>query len=218
MSSVDNGGQEFSRLVQQSVEEGTFVKCTLSENKGPEKELTTVFLRLVELKRGVFMQCLFRYKTNDQVKNYPISEVRETVNTLLGKGFDQASLFTTTADYRMKNRKLEKLPGEPAFKEAVVEGHDRKKIVPIQETADFLQALGVSNAQGKPRPGMADKLRQVFFLSAFVCIWVCVCVRAFVEACEASDRSFTSYRRESYLCVCLHVRAGCICFFRTMLL
>ena len=38
--------------------------------------------------------------------------------------------------------------------------HDRTKQVPLEPNADFFQALGVTNAQGKPRPGMASKLRQ----------------------------------------------------------
>ena len=38
--------------------------------------------------------------------------------------------------------------------------HDRTKQVPLVPTADFLQALGVTNSQGQPRPGMKSKLRQ----------------------------------------------------------
>jgi SAM-dependent methyltransferase len=38
--------------------------------------------------------------------------------------------------------------------------HDRVKQVPLSNDADFLQALGVTSAEGKPRPGMTSKLRQ----------------------------------------------------------
>jgi SAM-dependent methyltransferase len=38
--------------------------------------------------------------------------------------------------------------------------HDRVKQVPLDNQADFLQALGVTKPDGKPRPGMQSKLRQ----------------------------------------------------------
>jgi len=38
--------------------------------------------------------------------------------------------------------------------------HDREKQVPLNKTADFLQALGVTDANGKPKQGMKSKLRQ----------------------------------------------------------
>lgn len=42
----------------------------------------------------------------------------------------------------------------------LVLSHDRVKQVPLNNQADFLQALGVTKADGKPRPGMQSKLRQ----------------------------------------------------------
>jgi SAM-dependent methyltransferase len=42
----------------------------------------------------------------------------------------------------------------------LVLSHDRVKQVPLNNQADFLQALGVTKVDGKPRPGMQSKLRQ----------------------------------------------------------
>ena len=39
--------------------------------------------------------------------------------------------------------------------------HDRQKRTPVPADAPFLRALGVTNEQGKPRPGRAAKLRQI---------------------------------------------------------
>ena len=44
--------------------------------------------------------------------------------------------------------------GEPDF------SHDRKKRAPLSPSSPFFQALGISNADGKPTKGMASKLRQ----------------------------------------------------------
>ncbi|CAB9506760.1 Inherit from COG: Methyltransferase [Seminavis robusta] len=43
---------------------------------------------------------------------------------------------------------------------AVVEDHDRSKQVPLNSQSAFLQALGVTDTQGKPKRAMASKLRQ----------------------------------------------------------
>ncbi|KAL3936112.1 MAG: hypothetical protein SGBAC_008494 [Bacillariaceae sp.] len=42
----------------------------------------------------------------------------------------------------------------------VVTAHDREKQTPLNKSADFLQALGVTHANGKPKQGMKSKLRQ----------------------------------------------------------
>eukprot|EP00978_Attheya_sp_CCMP212_P036724 scaffold168703_cov41-Attheya_sp.AAC.1 len=43
---------------------------------------------------------------------------------------------------------------------APIMDHDRVKQVPLDPSDLFLQNLGVSNTEGKPRPGMSSKLRQ----------------------------------------------------------
>mmetsp|Transcript_19754 Transcript_19754/g.40594 ORF Transcript_19754/g.40594 Transcript_19754/m.40594 type:complete len:424 (+) Transcript_19754:102-1373(+) len=44
---------------------------------------------------------------------------------------------------------------------ALAETHDRAKAVPVAVNAPFLQHLGVTHADGKPRAGMSAKLRQI---------------------------------------------------------
>ena len=65
----------FRKLLRESVGSKTFVKATLSQNKGDEKTLTNVYMRLVELKSGVNLQVKLRHKTNDVTKNFPVAEV-----------------------------------------------------------------------------------------------------------------------------------------------
>ncbi len=67
--------EDFRKLLRESVGSKTFVKATLSQNKGDEKTLTNVYMRLVELKSGVNLQVKLRHKTNDVTKNFPVAEV-----------------------------------------------------------------------------------------------------------------------------------------------
>jgi hypothetical protein len=52
--------------------------------------------------------------------------------------------------------------------------HDRVKHVPISNDADFLQLLGVTNSDGKPRPGMKSKVRVYVYTSFFVYVFLCI--------------------------------------------
>ena len=54
--------EEFCDLFAQSLSSETFVKATLSQNKGGDKTLTNAYLRLVSLKAGVFLQVKRRHK------------------------------------------------------------------------------------------------------------------------------------------------------------
>jgi SAM-dependent methyltransferase len=82
-------------------------------------------------------------------------------------GIQKGSLATTTHEFnldvdfytkkpRLRRSKLDVRNEE----EVAVDLHDRVKQVPLDNTANFLQALGVTNEQGKPKQAMASKLRQ----------------------------------------------------------
>jgi SAM-dependent methyltransferase len=62
---------------------------------------------------------------------------------------------------RIKQSKLDSRTAEKSSsRQGVMANHDRVKKVPLDTKALFLQALGVTNVQGKPKQAMASKLRQ----------------------------------------------------------
>jgi len=80
----------------------------------------------------------------------------------------KATLETSNAVWELDASHKTKRPGLRKKKVANTKSlddlnlaHDRVKIVPISTSSDFLQALGVTNSQGKPRPDKASKLRQI---------------------------------------------------------
>ena len=97
-------------------------------------------------------------------KNFPVAEAETLVNDLLEGGFRQAYLFTSTGDWQLKLGKkpwLQRVGKGPSFEQAKVEKHDRVKVQPVDKDAPYLQLLGITNAQGAPRPGKSDKLKQI---------------------------------------------------------
>jgi SAM-dependent methyltransferase len=95
-------------------------------------------------------------------KNLPPAEAVATIGELLGRDFGRAHLFTLAGDWQLRclagdNDRLK--AARPAFTQLPSPEHDRRKVKPASRK--FLEALGVVRPDGEPRPGMADKLRQI---------------------------------------------------------
>ena len=123
----------------------------------------------------------------DICKNFQLEDVKKSIyDLMLGDPTEMASewgiqavraqpiqsaqLKTTDQiwDLRFDNKvylRKEDIENDPSTIEsattsAVAQSHDRVKQVPLSNQAEFLKALGVTNADGKPKPRMKGKLRQ----------------------------------------------------------
>jgi Methyltransferase domain len=158
----------FLALVATAVGDSTLVKLTLGKPRGADATLENVFMRPVALKSGRQLSLVWRHATRDITKNYPPVEALALIESLLGKDFLDAHLFTT-----IQHAQLEGLPDGTArlrVKAAAADSsaphpdlaaHDRAKTHVIPADAPWLRALGVTNDRGQPREGMADKFRQI---------------------------------------------------------
>ena len=154
----------FLEKLRASLESGTFVKLTLSQPASAAAPLRNLYARVVELREGRHVSCVWRYATRDVTKNFAPAEALETIGKMLGVELERAHLFTTTGDWHLRcdaDGEGRLKAARPAFLQLPPPGHDREKPRAISVQSDFLRALGVTNADGQPRPGMADKLRQI---------------------------------------------------------
>ena len=148
--------EKFVSLLAESVSSGSFAKCTLSKNKGEEKTLVNVYVRMVEVKKKATLQFLYRHKTNDIYKNYNLEECIENMRSLLTSSFKQARLFTMEGDWEImigKKTRLVKVK-KATFEEPVSRQHDRTKNLIVSRQEQYLQLLGITNNEGQARPGM----------------------------------------------------------------
>lgn len=155
---------EFTEHFIKAVHDGSFVKSTLSQNKGEDRTLLNAYIKLVEIKKlGKALSVVSRHKTNDITKNYDANEAGAMLRDLFNEGFQQGHLFTLTGDWQLKLGKKSGLKriSKPAFDEAPELWHDEPKNSIISSTVPFLQLLGVTSHDGKPKAGMGDKLRQI---------------------------------------------------------
>ena len=156
----------FIAALEAAFAKGQFIKCTLSRptEAAINLELKTVYLRPVELKKGRQIAFNFRYKTRDEVKNFPLPEALEKLSGLIGSQFGNADLFTTQQDATLSFSKN----GEPnlTFKAAAqttLPGlqHDREKQRLLDPTASWLHLLGITSTKGDVLANAQDKWRQI---------------------------------------------------------
>lgn len=154
----------FIELVTVAIRDGTLVKLTLGKPSGGDPELRNVFVRPVVLKAGPHLSFVWRYQTRDITKNLRPDEALPHLASLLGSPFLDAHLFTPLQTAQLEGttdgggRLTVKLAANAP---AAVGAHDRAKAHPVAAQAPWLAALGVTNAQGRPREGMAAKYRQI---------------------------------------------------------
>ena len=162
---TDDARTRFLQKLEAAWRAETLVKITLSQPLGAETGLRNVYGRVVELREGRRLSLVWRYATRDVTKNLSIEEVLALLGGALGGEWERAHLFTTTGDWQLRcdatgHGTLK--ASRPAFAVAPAPEHDREKPASmIAAEAGWLRALGVTNAAGEARPGMAPKLRQI---------------------------------------------------------
>ena len=129
----------------------------------------------------LLLQLTLKYHgATDVCKNFPPEDVPKTIYDLIlgdptemasewgvqavrAQSIQSAQLATANQIWDLKldgKASLRKQKVNNATTSPVAESHDRVKQVPLSNQAEFLQRLGVTNADGKPKPKMKGKYRQ----------------------------------------------------------
>ena len=154
-------------MLRASVADGTLVKLTLGKPRGTDATLQNLFVRPVALKTGPHLAFVWRHATRDITKNHTPDDALAELEPLLGAGFLDGHLFTTTQTAQLETkpdgsaRLKVKSVSDGAAAPAQLSSHDHLKQHVIPADAPWLRALGVTNDRGRPREGMADKFSQI---------------------------------------------------------
>lgn len=157
--------QQFLEAFQQAFETDHFDRLILSQYKGELEQLEKMTFRVISLNEQKVLSCVYRYKTQDVTKNYPLNEALTQVTELLAC-CKQANLFTDQEELQLKKNKkkamLTRSKAIPASTKANAEqGHDRIKQRYVDQDSVFLQHLGITDQQGQIIPSMARKWKQI---------------------------------------------------------
>ncbi|OTG62318.1 methyltransferase [Acinetobacter sp. ANC 3903] len=158
--------QKFLDAFQQAIETHSFDRMIISQYKGELEHLEKMTLRVISLQNQPVLSCLYRYKTQDVTKNYPLAEAVSLVQSLLAQS-KQANLFTASEELQLKKNKKKALLSSSKKATTSVnpaetqQGHDRAKHRYVDQDSYFLQPLGITDHNAQIIPSMARKWKQI---------------------------------------------------------
>ncbi len=153
----------FFEALDNSLAKNNFVKITLSKPSKKSDGLRNIYIRLITIKNQQQLSFTYRYKTNDQVKNYSIDDTKTILKELLTNSFKIATLFTLEEDYSLrisKKGKVTAIKTNPSFTNKPPEEHDQPK-KKRAKLGKYLNLLGITDTNEVVIPKMADKFRQI---------------------------------------------------------
>ncbi|MEZ4884796.1 MAG: SAM-dependent methyltransferase [Chitinophagales bacterium] len=158
--------QKIKSLLQESLNNNTFVKLSLGNYKGSDAELKNIRVKRTLIKRKDKLSFTYRFKTRDVVKNYDfeggIQLMEEQVKM---DGFRHLLLCTTDFDLQLmvdKKGKWRLQKQKPTTTTLPSLAHDRPKNRKIEASNQpYLQALRITDASGKVYKAAQNKYRQI---------------------------------------------------------
>ncbi|HVF46318.1 MAG TPA: SAM-dependent methyltransferase [Pyrinomonadaceae bacterium] len=156
--------QKFVDALAASLRDGTFVKLTLGNYKGPDEHLQKLLVRLVKTSSGMRLFFLYRTDTRDTAKNFDLAGGRELIARALDGEFFSGHLFTTSNDLQLdigKKGKSRLNISKPTFSSAPPLAHDRTKRLQVDPGSFYLKALGITDDTGRVRDREQNKWRQI---------------------------------------------------------
>lgn len=156
--------QQFLEATIASLDTAEFVKLTFTRYIGAEPELTSLSIRLVEIKGATKLAFAYRYATRDIVKNFATAEGLLLIQTLLTH-FKSMRLFTTRRDLELTyNKRLQPrlVTHKSTFAETTTQTNDRPKKRYIEAANNrYLVSLGIANEAGQILKGRESKFKQI---------------------------------------------------------
>ena len=155
--------EELLAELKKSLDNESFIKISLGNYQGDEKELKKVQVKPVLIKKTPHLSFTYKYKTKDIVKNYAVRDGAEKIRDLLNSGFLLSILSTLNEDIIFENKK-----GKESLKHQKIPGrslpnlsHDKNKKRLIETGKPYLSDLKITDKDGTVLKTAQDKFRQI---------------------------------------------------------
>lgn len=156
---------QFIELLQTSLGQNAFIKLVLAKYVGDEADLQRLIIKQLTVKDQPCLSFVYRYKTRDITKNFPLAEGVEAVAALLPASFKNAHLLAITDEAQLEYSKKGKsslFKSKPQqLREVPSAGHNREKNRFLDLSRPFLADLGVTNHKHELIPAMSRKWKQI---------------------------------------------------------
>lgn len=156
---------QFIELLQTSLAQNAFIKLVLAKYVGEETDLQRLIIKQLMVKDQPCLSFVYRYKTRDITKNFPLAEGVETIAALLPASFKNAHLLAVTDEVQLEYSKKGKsslFKSKPQqLREVPSAEHNREKNRFLDLSRPFLADLGVTNHKHELIPAMSRKWKQI---------------------------------------------------------
>ena len=156
---------QFIELLHISLEQNAFIKLVLAKYVGDEADLQRLIIKQLTVKDQPCLSFVYRYKTRDITKNFPLAEGVETIAALLPASFKNAHLLAVTDEAQLEYSKKGKsslFKSKPQqLREVPSAEHNREKNRFLDLNRPFLADLGVTNHKHELIPAMSRKWKQI---------------------------------------------------------
>jgi hypothetical protein len=148
-----------------AVDNKELIKLLLSGKRDKSLDLKNIIVTVVCLKKGYFLNFVYRHNTKDITKNYNEKEGIELIKQSLEKDFFIADLYSKTENVNLMitpNGKVQLKINAPTLELPVSFNHDKTKERLVKTDNNiYLRELGIINANGEIRREMSDKYKQI---------------------------------------------------------
>lgn len=157
--------QQFKNQLAESLLSKTFVKVSLGNYQGGERELKQIHIRPVRIKRNDMLSFTYRYKTRDIVKNFSVEEGISLVSDHIDSDFKVATLFMLDKEIILEHKRKQQI----SIREQVTNrinkldlSHDKvkKRLIP-SANKPYLVELKLTDSLGNVFKNAQDKYRQI---------------------------------------------------------
>jgi SAM-dependent methyltransferase len=157
--------QQFKDYLTESISADVFVKISLGNYQGNNKELKNIYVRKVKIKRLDMLSFTYRYKTRDIIKNFSIDAGVTLVGQLVSNDFKVATLFTTEKEVILEHGKKQLISLREQKLNKVLQpelSHNKEKKRLIQPAGKpYLVELKLTDAEGNVFKNAQDKYKQI---------------------------------------------------------
>jgi SAM-dependent methyltransferase len=154
---------DFLAELAAAIEANSFARLALGKFRGegePRKAVAT----LVAIKGKPQIKLVTSFPRNDETKTLAIGDGMALVRSLIGVDYMSATLLTTERDIRLDYSR-KGVPhiakAKPTLKSSAVSPHDREKAYLVPPNRPYLKALDVADREGRIKPSMQGKYRQI---------------------------------------------------------
>ncbi len=157
---------QYLSILKTSLANNTFIKLSLGNYKGTEKNLKNIYVKRIQLKDGEKLSFTYRYQTNDIVKNFFIDDAITLITDLIALDkFRQSSVFTLECDvffeFNYKNQTTFK-KNDPSHNQLPSLDHNvQKQRLITANSKTYLQLLKITDEKGAVINSSQDKFKQI---------------------------------------------------------